>query len=102
MPQRLEVDGQQTNSLADVVVKLSRQPTPFVTTLHGRLDLPEHQPVFTTFSSIPLISISDSQRKPVPQAGFVATIHHGIPEYLLTPQPIAPSYLAFIGRISPE
>ena len=80
----------------------SRQPTPFVTTLHGRLDLPEHQPVFTTFSSIPLISISDSQRKPVPQAGFVATIHHGIPEYLLTPQPIAPSYLAFIGRISPE
>src|SRR6516165_10141154 len=80
----------------------SRQPTPFVTTLHGRLDLPEHQPVFTTFSSIPLISISDSQRKPVPQAGFVATIHHGIPEYLLTPQPIKPSYFAFLGRIAPE
>jgi len=80
----------------------SRQPTPFVTTLHGRLDLPEHQPVFTTFSSIPLISISDSQRKPVPQAGFVATIHHGIPKNLLTPQPVPPSYLAFLGRISPE
>ena len=44
----------------------SRQPTPFVTTLHGRLDLPEHQPVFTTFSAIPVISISDSQREPVP------------------------------------
>ena len=46
----------------------SRQPTPFLTTLHGRLDLPEHQPVFTTFSSIPVISISNAQRRPVPQA----------------------------------
>jgi glycosyltransferase involved in cell wall biosynthesis len=80
----------------------SRQPIPFLTTLHGRLDLPEHQPVFTTFSSIPVISISDSQRKPVPQARFIATIHHGMPERLLTPQPVEPSYLAFIGRISPE
>jgi glycosyltransferase involved in cell wall biosynthesis len=80
----------------------SRQPTPFLTTLHGRLDLPEHQPVFTTFSSIPVISISDSQRKPVPQARFIATIHHGMPEHLLTPQPIQPAYLAFLGRISPE
>ena len=49
----------------------SRQPTPFITTLHGRLDLPEHQPVFTTFSSVPVISISNSQRRPVPQAGWV-------------------------------
>jgi hypothetical protein len=49
----------------------SRQPTPFVTTLHGRLDLPEHQPVFTTFSSVPVISISDSQRRPVPQANWM-------------------------------
>jgi glycosyltransferase involved in cell wall biosynthesis len=80
----------------------SRQPTPFLTTLHGRLDLPEHQPVFTAFSSIPVISISDSQRKPVPQARFIATIHHGMPEHLLTPQPIQPAYLAFLGRISPE
>src|SRR5882672_6211888 len=44
----------------------SRQSTPFVTTLHGRLDLPEHQVVFATFSSIPVISISDSQRRPIP------------------------------------
>jgi glycosyltransferase involved in cell wall biosynthesis len=80
----------------------SRQSTPFVTTLHGRLDLPEHQPVFTTFSSIPVVSISDAQRLPLPQAGWVRTIHHGIPERLLTPQPVKPSYLAFIGRISPE
>src|SRR5436190_3473438 len=80
----------------------SRQPTPFVTTLHGRLDLPEHQPVFTTFSSVPVISISDAQRQTVPQAGWVRTVHHGLPERLLTPQPVRPSYLACIGRISPE
>ena len=67
-----------------------RQPTPFLTTLHGRLDLPEHQPVFTTFSTVPVISISNAQRRPVPQANWVRTIHHGLPEKLLTPQPVTP------------
>jgi glycosyltransferase involved in cell wall biosynthesis len=80
----------------------SRQPTPFITTLHGRLDLPEHQPVFSTFSSIPVVSISNAQRRPVPQAGWVRTVHHGLPEDLLRPQPVKPSYLAFLGRIAPE
>ena len=80
----------------------SRQPTPFLTTLHGRLDLPELQPVFTTFSAIPLISISNAQRRPVPQANWVRTIHHGVPETLLTPRPVTPSYLAVLGRIAPE
>jgi glycosyltransferase involved in cell wall biosynthesis len=80
----------------------SRQPTPFLTTLHGRLDLPEHQPVFTTFSSIPVISISNAQRRPVPQANWVRTIHHGVPENLLTPRPVTPGYLAVLGRIAPE
>src|SRR5215470_13703563 len=80
----------------------SRQSTPFVTTLHGRLDLPEHQPLFTAFSSIPVISISNAQRRPVPQAGWVRTIYHGVPEDLLRPQPVTPSYLAFLGRIAPE
>jgi len=80
----------------------SRQPTPFLTTLHGRLDLPEHQPVFTTFSSIPVISISNAQRRPVPQANWLRTIHHGLPEKLLMPQPSRPSYLAVLGRIAPE
>src|SRR5262249_22874518 len=56
-----------------------RQPTPFLTTLHGRLDLPEHQPVFNTFSKVPVISISNAQRRPVPQANWVRTIHHGLP-----------------------
>lgn len=79
-----------------------RQPTPFVTTLHGRLDLPEHQPVFTTFSSVPVISISNAQRRPVPQANFVRTIYHGLPEKLLMPQPVKQEYLAVLGRIAPE
>jgi glycosyltransferase involved in cell wall biosynthesis len=80
----------------------SRQPTPFVTTLHGRLDLPEHQPVFTTFSSVPVVSISNSQRRPLPQAGWVQTIHHGLPEQLLMPLPLKRDYIAFLGRIAPE
>ncbi|HLJ01084.1 MAG TPA: glycosyltransferase family 4 protein [Bradyrhizobium sp.] len=79
-----------------------RQPTPFLTTLHGRLDLPEHQPVFSTFASVPVISISNAQRRPVPQANWIRTIHHGLPEQLLTPRPITPSYLAVLGRIAPE
>jgi glycosyltransferase involved in cell wall biosynthesis len=80
----------------------SRQPTPFVTTLHGRLDLPEHQPLFDTFSSIPVVSISDAQRKPLPQANFVRTIHHGLPPNALMPLPRPHRYLAALGRISPE
>src|SRR5580700_11845411 len=80
----------------------SRQLVPFVTTLHGRLDLPEHQPVFTTFSSVPVVSISDAQRRPLPQAGWVRTVYHGLPERLLTPLPVKQSYFAFLGRIAPE
>jgi glycosyltransferase involved in cell wall biosynthesis len=79
-----------------------RQPTPFLTTLHGRLDLPEHQPVFSTFASVPVISISNAQRRPVPQANWVRTIHHGLPEKLLMPRPVSQSYLAVLGRIAPE
>jgi glycosyltransferase involved in cell wall biosynthesis len=79
-----------------------RQPTPFVTTLHGRLDLPEHQPVFHTFAKVPIISISNAQRRPVPHANWVRTIHHGLPENLLTPKPAKQDYLAVLGRIAPE
>ena len=79
-----------------------RQRTPFVTTMHGRLDLAELQPVFNTFPNVPMVSISDSQRTPLPQANYVATVHHGIPAQLLTPQPVKQEYLAFLGRIAPE
>ena len=80
----------------------SRQTTPFLTTLHGRLDLNEHQAVFETFSDVPVVSISDAQRKPVPNANWARTVQHGLPEGLLTPLPIDPEYLAVLGRISPE
>ncbi len=81
----------------------TRQPTPFVTTLHGRLDLPEIWPHYELHSRAPLISISRSQRTPMRWANWAATIHHGLPERLLAPQDAArPSYLAFLGRIAPE
>ena len=80
----------------------SRQATPFLTTLHGRLDLPEHQPVFATFCDAPIVSISNSQRRPIPNAGWVKTIYHGLPEKLLVPQAVKPAYFAFLGRIAPE
>ena len=81
---------------------MSRQSTPFLTTLHGRLDLPEHEPVFSTFPNVPLVSISNAQRRPAPNANWIGTVHHGMPENLLKPVLAEPSYLAFLGRISPE
>jgi glycosyltransferase involved in cell wall biosynthesis len=80
----------------------SRQDTPFLTTLHGRLDLPELRPVYDCFPDTPLVSISDAQRAPVPDANFIATVQHGLPEDLLTPRKVTPNYLAFLGRICPE
>jgi len=79
-----------------------RQRTPFVTTLHGRLDLPEFAQVYNLFPDVPLISISDNQRLPLPRIGWLRTVLHGIPEKLLTPRPVKQDYLAFLGRISPE
>jgi glycosyltransferase involved in cell wall biosynthesis len=71
--------------------------------MHGRLDLPELQPIFNTFNDVPVISISDNQRQPLPQAHWLSTVYHGLPENLLKPIPnVKPGYLAFLGRISPE
>jgi glycosyltransferase involved in cell wall biosynthesis len=74
-----------------------------VTTLHGRLDLPDLVPFYKAFPEIPLVSISDHQRLPMPQVNWVGRVHHGIPSGMLAfnPRPIRP-YLAFLGRISPE
>jgi glycosyltransferase involved in cell wall biosynthesis len=79
-----------------------RNATPFLTTLHGRLDLPELVPIFDCFPTVPLVSISDAQRIPLPGANFVETVHHGLPARLLTPLPVTSRYLAFLGRICPE
>jgi len=75
--------------------------SPAVTTLHGRLDLPELGPLYDLYDEMPVVSISDSQRQPLPRANYVATIHHGLPQNLLQKGP-GGGYLAFLGRISPE
>jgi glycosyltransferase involved in cell wall biosynthesis len=73
-----------------------------VTTLHGRQDLGDLKPFYPRFGGMPLVSISHDQRKSLPHANFVATIHHGIPADLHRPSFEQGSYLAFLGRISPE
>jgi glycosyltransferase involved in cell wall biosynthesis len=73
-----------------------------VTTLHGRLDLPEHRVVYDVFRRVPVVSISDAQRQPLPDAHWVATEPHGLPVGLLRPGRGDGGYLAFLGRVSPE
>jgi len=79
-----------------------RNPTPSVATFHGRLDLPELQPVFREYAEMPMVSISDAQRRPVSWANWQATVYHGLPSDLYDFQPIPGRYLAFLGRIAPE
>jgi glycosyltransferase involved in cell wall biosynthesis len=73
-----------------------------VTTLHGRQDIRGQFPLFREFGEIPLISISDAQRKDMPWASWMATVHHGLPEDLYTPCAQPGDSLVFLGRISPE
>ena len=73
-----------------------------VTTLHGRLDLPDLVPLYARFQDMPLVSISDAQRKPLPSLNWIATVHHGLPPGLFTFRERPGAYLAFLGRISPE
>jgi glycosyltransferase involved in cell wall biosynthesis len=73
-----------------------------LTTLHGRQDLGDLKPFYSRFGAMPLVSISNDQRKPLPSANFVATIQHGLPPDLHRPSFEKGSYLAFLGRISPE
>ncbi|WP_158806629.1 MULTISPECIES: glycosyltransferase family 4 protein [unclassified Acidisoma] len=79
-----------------------RHNIPYVTTLHGRLDLPELRPVYASLPPMNVVSISESQRRPLPEPNYVGTVLHGLPRDLLTPQDVAPTYLAFLGRICPE
>src|SRR5262249_30015684 len=76
--------------------------TPHVTTLHGRLDLPELAVLYRRFRDVPLVSISDSQRQPLPRVNWQGTVYHGLPADLYDFNARRGSYLAFIGRISPE
>ena len=73
-----------------------------LTTLHGRLDLPDLVPLYREFTEMPVVSISDAQRKPLPWINWVSTVYHGLPEELYRFHEGPGSYLAFMGRISPE
>lgn len=77
-------------------------PTPVVTTLHGRLDLPGMPELIAEYSEVPLVSISDNQRRWFPDANWVATIHHGLPLEAITHGDRPGPYLALVGRISHE
>lgn len=81
---------------------LRRLGVPSLTTLHGRLDMPELQPLYSLYGDMAVVSISDSQRAPLPQANYLATVLHGLPRDLLQKGPGTGGYLAFLGRISPE
>jgi len=73
-----------------------------LTTLHGRLDLPDLPPLMREFPKMPLVSISNAQRAPLPWANWCGTVYHGLPPRLYHPGCGKGGYLAFIGRISPE
>ncbi|MES2356446.1 MAG: glycosyltransferase family 4 protein [Pseudomonadota bacterium] len=76
--------------------------TPHITTLHGRLDLPELKPLYWHFCTIPLVSISNSQRAPLRWANWQATVHHGLPQDLYSFHPTPDNYFVFAGRMSWE
>lgn len=73
-----------------------------LTTLHGRLDLPDFHPVYRAFPGMPLVSISQSQRAPLPEANWLTTVQHGLPPGAVPDDKRVKSYLAFLGRIAPE
>ena len=75
---------------------------PHLTTLHGRLDMAELRPLYREFHDVPVVSISDAQRDPLPEAHWLGTVPHGLPLDLLSPRYEPGTYLAFIGRVSPE
>jgi len=79
-----------------------RSPMPHVTTLHGRLDIPDLIPLYLEFPEMPLVSISNAQREPLPWVNWLATVYHGLPEGLYRFRRERGTYFAFLGRICPE
>jgi glycosyltransferase involved in cell wall biosynthesis len=70
--------------------------------LHGRIHLPDLHPLFAEYAEVPLVSISNAQRQPIPWANWQVTVYHGLPRDLHTFRERPGDYLAFLGRISPE
>ena len=126
-PCALRLDGQCVDQLAHSMVLLERvfeqaqafdvvhfhidylhfslsipQSTPHVTTLHGRLDIPDLVPLYQTFPTVPVVSISHAQRTPLPWLHWRGTVYHGLPQDLYTFRDTPGTYLVFLGRVSPE
>jgi len=81
---------------------LRQQKTPYLTTLHGRIDLPGLDNVLKHFPGAPFVSISDNQRLPLANLNWLGTVYHGMPQQDLQPRCEPGSYLAFLGRLAPE
>lgn len=73
-----------------------------ITTLHGRLDIDDLVPIYQKFPNMPVVSISNAQREPLPLANWIGTVYHGLPADLYTPGEGKGNYVVFVGRISPE
>lgn len=97
---RFDIIHSHLDCLSFPLVRLA--PVPTVSTMHGRLDLKEMLPIYRSYKDLPVVSISDDQRRPIPDLNWVGTIHHGLPRNLLRFSPRPGDYLAFLGRISPE
>ena len=79
-----------------------RHHCPTATTMHGWMHPPDLQPLLDEYRDVPLVSVSDDQRSPVPHANWLATVYHGLPRELLSFHAKPAGYLAFLGRLSPE
>lgn len=90
-----------TDYLHYPLARRMRRPA-HLTTLHGRLDLPDLDALHAEYAEMPLASISNSQREPLPQANWQGTVYHGLPRDLYTLNERPAGYLAFLGRVSPE
>ena len=97
---RFDIIHSHIDCLGFPLARLAQVPT--VSTMHGRLDLEEMVPIYRNYKDLPVVSISDDQRRPIPDMNWVRTIYHGLPRDILRFSPKAGDYLAFLGRISPE
>ncbi len=98
--ERFDIIHSHVDFLAFPFSRLVSVPT--VSTMHGRLDLDAFLPLYRSYTDLPLVSISNEQRRPLPFMNWVATVYHGLPTNLLRFNPGPGTYLAFLGRISPE
>jgi glycosyltransferase involved in cell wall biosynthesis len=97
---RFDIIHSHVDCLSFPLARLVQVPT--VSTMHGRLDLNELLPIYRSYNDLPVVSISNDQRRPLPQLNWVRTVYHGLPGNLLKFSPKSGNYLAFLGRMCPE